>query len=388
MVINMKRIKRITALVLTALLCMYTVTPAFAEEEAAAYTVQFSQVEQLVLNDNLQVDSNERTIGSLDNKTELKEKYDKISDTIAQTSVSLSEIINNSQTTADLKTVAQSTNVALSSLSAMLNSQEDASEDDYELTQLQVNLSDDQLVKSAQSMFSVYYQLQYNIEQLTNTRVTLQDALKAAQAQYDLGQATSVAVADAKTALAVMDTSITDLQNQTKSIGYQMNQLLGHSYHDQITFGALPQPDSIYAEKINIKNDIAAAQQASFKVQISQKQRSILSDDTTANRDKRQIQSNAAEMELQAIGASLEYQYDTIKKQQAVLASEQQKLANTKLKQDQAQKEYNAGVLSAMKFTKVRNDYLTEQTAVKIALATLFWNIESYKWIVKGVPAS
>jgi hypothetical protein len=384
----MKKIKRVTAFALTAILCMNTATSAFAQEQASAYTVQFSQVEQLVLNNNLQVDSNERTIGSLDNKTELKEKYDKISDTIAQTSVSLSAIISNSQTAADLKAVAQSTNVALSSLSAMLNSQEEASDDDYELTQLQVNLSDYQLAKSAQSMFSVYYQLQYNIEQLTNTRVTLQDTLNAAQAQYDLGQGTSVAVADAKAALAEMDNSITDLQNQSKSIGYQMNQLLGHSYYDQITFGAIPEPDSSYVEKSNLTNDIASAQQASYKVQISQKQRSILSDDTTENRDKRQIQSNAAEMEIQAIGASLEYQYDTIKKQQSVLASEQQKLANAKLKQDQAQKQYSAGVLSAMKFTQVRNNYLAEQTAVQAASATLFWDIESYKWIVKGLPSS
>jgi hypothetical protein len=195
-------------------------------------------------------------------------------------------------------------------------------------------------------------------------------------------------VADAKAAVAALDTNIADLQNQSKSIGYQMNRLLGHSYNDQITFGALPEPDSGYVEKINLKNDIAAAREASYKVQISQKQRSILSDDTTANRDQRQIKSNDAEMELQNIGASMEIQYDTIQKQQTVLASEQQKLANAKLKQDQAQIRYNAGVLSAMEFTKDRNDYLSQKMTEETASATLFWEIESYQWIVKGLPAS
>ncbi len=385
----MKEIKRITALVLLTLLCVNTATPAFAEDSTpAAYTVQFSQVEQTVLNSNLQVNSNELTIGSMDNEHELKKKYQKISDTIGQASASLTAIISNSQTSADLKAVAQSTNVALSSLSAMLNAQEEISDDDYELTELQGKLSDYQLVKSAQSMFLVYYQLKYNIEQLSSTRVLLNDVLKTAQAQADLGLGTSAAVGEAKTAVDAMDNSITDLQDQSKSIGYQMNQLLGHPYNDRITFGPLPEPDSGYAAKIVLNSDIAAAQEASYKVQIYKKQRSILSDDTAANREKRQIMSNNTEMEMQSIGASLEKQYDTIKKQQAVLATEQQKLANTKLKLDQAQKQFSAGVLSAMKLNKAKNDDISGQAALKTASATLFWDIESYKWIVKGLPAS
>jgi hypothetical protein len=384
-----KRIKRITTLFLLTLLCVNTATPAFAEDSApAAYTVQFSQVEQTVLNSNLQVDSNELTIGSMDNKNELKAKYKKISDTIDQASANLTAIIGNSQTSADLKAVAQSTNVALSSLSAMLNAQEEISDDDYKLTELQGKLSDYQLVKSAQSMFLVYYQLKYNLEQLSSTRVLLNDTLKTAQAQSDLGLGTSAAVADAKAALDALDNSITDLQDQSKSIGYQMNQLLGHPYNDQITFGPLPDPDSGYAAKISLSSDVAVAQEASYKVQIYKKQRSILNDDTAANREKRQIMSNNAEMERQSVGASLEKQYAAIKKQQAIIATEQQKLANAKLRLDQAQKQFNAGVLSAMKLNKAKNDYFTEQAALKTASATWFWNIESYKWIVKGLPAA
>ncbi|HEX3038827.1 MAG TPA: TolC family protein, partial [Caproiciproducens sp.] len=170
--------------------------------------------------------------------------------------------------------------------------------------------------------------------------------------------------------------------------GYQMNQLLGHPYNDLITFGPLPEPDSGYVTKINLSSDVTAAQESSYKVQIYNKQRSILSDDTAANREKRQIMSNNAEMERQNVGASLEKQYAAIKKQQTVLATEQQKLTNAKLRLDQAQKQFNAGVLSAMKLNKAKNDYFTEQAALKTASATLFWNIESYKWIVKGLPAA
>ncbi len=386
----MKKGKQIAAFSAAALILIHTSIPAFADERAApaAYTVSYSQVEQMVLNNNLEVDSNKLTIGSLDDENELKEKYQKISDTITQTSSRLTAILSNPQASPDLKTVAQGTNVALTSLSEMLNAQEDASDDDYELTELEVNLSNNQLVKSAQSLFSVYYQLQYNIEQLNNTRVLLEDNLKASQSQYELKLGTAVAVEDAKTTLSALDNNIADLQNQAKSITYEMNRLLGHPYNDQIIFGTLPEPDTSYLEMINIANDIAAAQEASFKVRISKKERSILSDDTAANRDQRQIKSNEAELEIQDIGASLESQYNTVKKQQAVLVTEQQKLANAKLKSDQAQKKYDLGCLSKIELDKVKNDFYDEQTAVETAASTLFWQIESYKWIVKGLPAS
>jgi outer membrane protein TolC len=386
----MRKVQFASTFLVTVLLCVNTAVPAFADEQTApaSYTVQYSQVEQMVLNNNLQVDSNERTVGSMDNENELKAKYEKLSDTVSQASASMAAIINNPQASADLKTLAQGTSVALSSVSAMLSSQKDISEDDYKLTELQANLSDYQLVKTAQSMFLLNYQLQYNIEQMANTRVTLQNAVKAAQSLYDLGKGTSVAVADAKAALSSLDNSAADLQNQSKSIGYQMNQLLGRSYNDNVTFGAMPAPDSAYVEKINLTNDISAAKDASYTVQIKQLQRSLISDDTSENRDQRQIKSNEAEMENQKIGASLENQYNTIKKQQSVLVLEQQKLADAQVKQKQAQKKYDVGVISAMELTKVRNDYLAQSTAVRTASATLFWQIETYKWIVKGLPAS
>lgn len=386
----MKRAKRVVSFVLIFLLCFGTDVSAFADTQStqAAYTVQYLQVEQMVLNNNLQVGSNELTIGSMDNENKLKKKYDEISDVLSQTSASMNAIINNPQSTTSLKAVAQGTNVTLQALLSLLDLQEDVSDDDYELTELQVDLSNGQLVRSAQSIFSVYYQLQYNIQDLTNKRIVLENAKKIAQAKYDAQLGTYVDVLDAENTLTALDNSIIDLQNQSKSIGYQMNQLLGHSYNDSITFGTMPQPDTVYAEKINLKNDTVSAQAASWKVKIYAKERSLLGDDTRKNRDQRQIKSNAVAMENENIGASLEKQYDAIKKQQAALSLEQQKLQNAKVHWDQAQQKYNAGVLPAFELIKVKNDYLAESTAVKTVSSTLFWNIESYKWIVKGLPAS
>lgn len=372
---------------MAALLSLNTAVPAFAED-ATAYTIEYPKVEETVLGGNLQVSSNDFLLKSLDNQSEIKEKYSQLSDVISKTSSSLTAIIGNPQASEELKTVAQGTNVALSSLSAFLNAQEDISDDDYQLRELQADLADYQLVRTAQSLFSVHYQLQYNLQKLTNTRAVLQNNEKAARKKYDLKLGTALAVSQAKDALAEMDNSIAGLQNQSKEIDTQMNRLLGHSYSDSITFGSMPAPDTSYVNKIDLQKDTAAAQDASYNVRIKQKQRALLGDESIEDRDRKRSISNLTEAELQNIGASLEKQLHTIQNQQSVLAAAQQKLETAKLSESQAHKKYSFGFMSSMEYDNVRNETFAQDFAVKTASAELFWEIESYKWIVKGLPAS
>ncbi len=383
----MKKRRSIATIVLAALLSLNTVVPAFAED-TTAYIVEYSKVEQMVLGCNLQVSSNDFLLKSLDNESETKEKYSQLSDMISKTSSSLTAIIGNPQASAELKTVAQGTNVALSTLSAFLDAQEDISEDDYQLRELQANLADYQLVRTGQSLFSVHYQLQYNLQRLTNTRAVLQNNEKAVQKKYNLKLGTSLAVSQAKDALTEMDNNITNLQNQSKEIDTQMNRLLGHSYSDSITFGSMPDPDTSYVNKMDLQKDTEAAQDSSYNVQIKRKQRALLGDETIEDRDRKTSNSNLTEVELQNIGASLEKQLHTIQSQQSVLAAAKQKLETSKLYESQAQKKYSLGLMSSMEYDNARNDTLAQNLAVKIASEELFWEIESYKWIVKGLPMS
>lgn len=383
----MKKRRSITIIALVTLILLNTAVPAFAED-TTAYTIEYSKVEQMVLGCNLQVSSNDFLLKSLDNESEIKEKYSQLSDMISNTSSSLTAIIGNPQASAELKTVAQGTNVALSTLSAFLDAQEDISEDDYQLRELQANLADYQLVRTGQSLFSVHYQLQYNLQKLTNTRAILQNNEKVAQIKYDLTLGTSLGVSQAKDALAEMDNSIAGLQNQSKEIDTQMNRLLGHFYSDSITFGSMPDADISYVNKIDLQKDTEAAQDSSYNVQIKRKQRALLGDETIEDRDRKTSNSNLTEVELQNIGASLQKQFHTIQSQQYVLAAAKQKLETSKLYESQAQKKYSLGLMSSMEYDNARNDTLAQNLAVKIASAELFWEIESYKWIVKGLPAS
>ncbi|MDD3231117.1 MAG: hemerythrin domain-containing protein, partial [Oscillospiraceae bacterium] len=68
---------------LVVLFALNTTVPAFAEDTAekkTPYTIEYSKVEQTVLGNNLQVNSNMLSLDSLDNKNELKKKYENILD--------------------------------------------------------------------------------------------------------------------------------------------------------------------------------------------------------------------------------------------------------------------------------------------------------------------
>lgn len=388
--------KKIAALSIALVLTVNMALPAFAAEstdtqstqKSTAYLVSYSQIEQMVLDNNLQVENNELTMDNLIEVDDLKKQYEKISDSIDQTSATLAAVIGNSSATQDLKTVAAGTSAALAILKTLFASQEDASEDTINLTELQIKQANNQLVKAAQSLFSTYHQLQYNLESLKNNRTALEDSVRAAQVRYQLGTGTAVAVEEAKASLATLNSNITDLQNQSLSIKYQMNQMLGHSYDDQIVFGKIPDPDTKYVETIHLQDDIAEAQKASYNIQITKLQRSILNEDTHQEKDQRRAKSNDIDAEIQKISASMATQLDTIKQQQSTLSLEQKNLDLAKLKWDQANQQYELGVISSIQLNQLKSSYLNQEIVVKTTKSTLFWNIESYRWLVKGLPAS
>ena len=75
-------------------------------------------------------------------------------------------------------------------------------------------------------------------------------------------------------------------------------------------------------------------------------------------------------------------------KQQNTLSVEQQKLKAEQTKLTQTQKKYDLGRASGLELKSQKNAVATQQAVVDSATATLFWNIESYKAIVGGLPAS
>jgi outer membrane protein TolC len=396
------KFRKLITFALVAAIASGMVFPSYAAEEDwedphnydreylndTPYTIQYSGIPQIVLSSNLQVENNRLNLQSSSDGDELKEQYEQMERAVEQTSSALSSILNDPSATADLKTVAGGTNTSLSTLLGILEAQTQTGEDDYDLKELQARQTNLQLVKSAQSLFSVYYQLQYNMNQMENTRVTLEDSLKQAQARFNLGLTTSSAVDGAETALTSLDNNMTDLKSQSKSVQYQMNELLGRAYNSQVTFGKMPDPDIDYVNQINLENDKTTAISQNYAIKIYREQRSLIDDSTTEERHARQILNNQMEAQTQSLSASLETQYDTIKKQQAALALDQKSLDSTKQKWDQAKLQYDTGVISRIDLNSAQNAYLKQRTTVKTDQATLFWDIETYRWIVNGLSDS
>lgn len=396
------KFKKVITFVLATAIVSGMAFPSYAAEEDwedlhnydeeylndSPYTIQYSGIPQIVLSSNLQVENNRLNLESSSDGDELKDQYRQMERAAEQTSSALSTIINDPSADQGLKTVAGGTNTSLSTLLGILEAQTRSGEDDYDLQELQARQVNLQLVKSAQSLFSVYYQLQYNMNQMKNTRVTLEDSLKQAQARFDLGLATSSAVDDAETALNSLDNNMTDLESQSKAIQYQMNELLGHAYNSEVKFGRMPAPDLEYVGQMNLEDDTTSAISNNYTLKIYREQRSLISDSTYEERHARKVINNQMEVEIQSLSAALETQYDTIQKQQATLSLDQKSLDSAKQKWDQAKVQYDAGVLSQIELNSVQNAYLQQRTTVQTDQATLFWDIETYRWIVKGLPDS
>lgn len=408
------KLQKVTAFILITGTAMSTLAPAFAatavseptvrpqyssdntvgdmsgstEGRETAYMVSYSQIEQLVLDNNLQVENNDLTMDNLIDEDDLKKQYQKIYDSIHQTSATLMSVVANPSAQQDLKTVAIGTSASLAVLQSLFESQEDASEDTIDLAEVQIKQANNQIVKATQSLFTTYYQMQYNLVQMKNNRSSLEDAVQAAQTRYQLGMGTAVAVEDAKASLASLKSNITQMQDQSLTIKYQMNQLLGHPYNDRIVFGKMPQPDITYIEAINLEKDVEEAQKENYNIQVKKLQRSIMNDDTRQEKDQRKAKSNEIDAEMQKISASLAAQFNTVKQQQLTLELKQKDLDTAKLKQDQAQKQYDLGLISSVQLNQIKSACLNQESLVETAKSTLFWNIESYKWLVKGLPAS
>ena len=112
------------------------------------------------------------------------------------------------------------------------------------------------------------------------------------------------------------------------------------------------------------------------------------SGDYRVDNNDRKMKKNEIDSETESVKTSLQQQYNTIIKQQNSVNVEQQKLSTEQTKLAQTQRKYDLGRASGLELKSQKNAVAAQRAVVDSANATLFWNIESYKAIVSGLPAS
>ena len=395
--------KKLTSLLAAAALMISAAAPAMAADtKNAPLTLEYEDIEQQVLENNLQVKNNEATIENIkfNRVTETtQDTTSEMTDMLQNAMYSMDSIINNSEASPDVVAVAGSTKLTLSALSSMYTSMMGAQTTQYntysqqlKLTELQMEQANAQLVNATQSMFATYYQLLYNVDQLKASKQSLEDSLEAAKVQLSLGMTTSLNVAETEKSITELQNNIDDLNNQLKSMLGEINKMLRRSVDAELTLGKLPYPNTDYVEKIDLEEDAKTAVENSYTIQYKEKELEYLkargSGDRRVDNNDRKMKKNEIDAETESVKTSLQQQYNTIVKQQNTLRVEQQALETEKTKLSQTQTKYDLGVASGLELKSQKNAVAAQQAVVDSANATLFWNIESYKAIVNGLPVS
>ena len=395
--------KKLASLLSAAALMIGTTAPVMAADGAnAPLTLEYKDIEQQVLTNNLQVKNNEATIENMkfNRFTETtQDTTSEINNMIQAAVYSMDSIINNTEASPDVVAVAGSTKLTLSMIGSMYSSMAGTQNTQYSsysqqlnLTKLKFEQADHQLVNATQSMFATYYQLLYNMNQLESSKASLEDSLSAAKVQLSLGMTTKLNVAETEKSISELKNNLADLRNQAAAMKGEINKMLGRSANAELTLGKLPSPDLDYVKKIKVEEDAKAAVKNSYTIQYKEKELEYLKDhgsgDYRVDNNDRKMKKNEIDSETESVKTSLQQQYNTIIKQQNSVNVEQQKLSTEQTKLAQTQRKYDLGRASGLELKSQKNAVAAQRAVVDSANATLFWNIESYKAIVSGLPAS
>ena len=430
-----KRLKKL--IVLTLVCSVFFAIPVYAAEKKETDTddgiLEYEEIKEKVLENNLQLKSSELSVKKLRNKIDsadedaeeledslygmvysidgLIDSMDKITAAIppANTGEEGSGIdIGDSGTgnpdtgdsdtgepdgsDAELTAIKQSIGAVAGAarfslyltrqnLYSQIDSLEDSTdglEDQLDLAEVNTEQAKAALVNTTQNLYILYHQLGNNLEQLENNRALMQKQLEVAEVQVKYGLGTQSAIKDVKSSLLELDASRSALEHQRDSLLLQMKGLLGLTYEDRLSLGGLPQTDDYFIDSIHLGKDIETAAENSMSVKIKKEEL----DTSSVYGDRRKYELQAKENDA---ALALTKQYHTLAEAKDKLMLSESKLEDAAYELVLGQAKYGAGLLSEIELKVLENDVKTKELEVRSNRASLFCETENYKAMKDGL---
>lgn len=420
---NRKKVIAICAAAALMVSAMGTGAVSAAEIPAAvqaanqqASVLNYADVGQLVRNNNPQIRNNALTRRNLEanGNDQLKQGREDLQDMIDQiksvetdaTNALVWAKTNEAKVKAmhpdDAEAIAQATALAqiamgnqlsISSMVKNLEAQLEQmkiSKDQRTLVNIQLDQVDDQLVNAAQNLFGVCKQLEISLEQMNASRPLLVTAKNLAEVQARIGMGTQLAVTEAQISLTEFDQNAASLNNQLQSLKRQLNNLLGRAYDTPFELGALPQPDLAYYYAGTLAERTKTALGNNYTIRYKLEELSQIDNDDEYKSIERtkQIKRNEISSEQASLQASMAAQDASIQAAQSADQLQRQKVQVAQTKYEQAQLKYRLGMASRVEMESAQADAVSAQAAQKNTQLELFNQIEAYRWMVNGLPAS
>ncbi len=360
--------------------------PAFAK------TLEYKDIEEEVLENNLQIKNNKATIKNLKLNRVVPNTGFETDKAMESAIEGMDNITANPMVSPDVAIIAQSTKMSLSMLNEILNSMTSPQgsvsgyNQQLNLTKIQLEHADKQIVNATKGLFATWHQLISNLEVLNASKENMALSVNAVKVRASLGLATALEVSEQEKSYNSLVVNITDLENQIIIIKGEINKMLGRSFNEELTAGKLPEPDLKYIDSINPEKDFVSAKSKSYDLIYLNKEYDYLKkNDSTVSYNNRMIKRNEITAEEGALMTSLVQKKNDILKQKANLEIENKKLSDEEKKYSDIEKKYALGMASGIEVKFQKNTLKSQKASVEIAKSTLFLEIENYKAILEGI---
>lgn len=273
-------------------------------------------------------------------------------------------------------------------------------QDDYDAAVRQLRNTEDQMIKTAETIYINILELQNTDAQLQRSLAAMNRTVQEMELRYDLGQISALQLQQTESGRTQLKSSLETVEMNLDNLIVQMEVMIGAEQTGALKLEEIPDVTDEQIAAMDLEKDLAAAKEVSYALFDAQKTLNDAKETYEDAIDGKGINSyqrksaehtwKAAQYTYEAAVQSFELSFRTafnaVADQQQILKASQTALA---LQQDtyaSMELKYQQGSISKNALQDAKDDLDDAQTAVDTARHNLFTAYRTYRWAVdKGL---
>lgn len=269
-------------------------------------------------------------------------------------------------------------------------------QDDYDAAVRQLRNTEDQMIKTAETIYINILELQNTDAQLQRSLAAMNRTVQEMELRYDLGQISALQLQQTESGRTQLKSSLETVEMNLNNLIVQMEVMIGAEQTGELKLGEIPDVTDEQIAAMDLEKDLASAKEVSYALFDAQKTLNDAKETYEDAIDGKGINSyqrksaehtwKAAQYTYEAAVQSFELSFRTafnaVADQQQILKASQTALA---LQQDtyaSMELKYQQGSISKNALQDAKDDLDDAQTAVDTARHNLFTAYRTYRWAV------
>jgi hypothetical protein len=283
------------------------------------------------------------------------------------------------------------------SMEGQITSLEQQKEDRSEILSkliLQNEMTNYQLVWTAENLMANYNNINYNIDELNSKLSLLGRQLAVAEYKKSIDMGTEMDVQSIELQIMDLESSLKQLNEQKDDIAGELNLMLGQDYDTDVTISDTPEPDYISIDSIDMEEDLKDALASNYKIILQSYEYSdkgeALGDAGTGN-EETAAYNNFENEAIKLDDVKMKFEKDFHNAFQEVV-DKKEALENEKFKLEYEAKrlniselKYELGMISSISLDSARSEYKSQSIKVSTAEDELWKAYRKYEWMMKGL---